>query len=1762
MKKIHLYLLAVNFILIFGNSINSSAQTPAVQTAKKTSGGTGYLEHLPPDYSTNTTKKYPVMFFLHGLGERGSGSPADLEKLKAGGPPKEMKNGHNMCFTVNGVEECFIVISPQLGTSFGGWWGGTLQGVFDYVMKGPENYRIDPNRVYLTGLSLGGNGVYTGLGATSDIFAAAAVIAGYDNGYGCTISGRKIAVWGFHGESDTTIPYTVGYANFQSITNCTSPVPTAEYKWVSYPGVGHNSWDRAFKPDHTYHNPNLYEWLLTKSKSSFPTANAGADKAITLPTNTITITGSGIDSDGTVVGYSWQKTSGGTATITNGNTPTATFSNLAQGIYTFRLTVTDNSGNSSFDDVNVTVNPATVNVAPVITLATTLSLTLPTNSSNIVAVVSDTDGFVASYLWTQQSGPSTATLGGTTTATLSASALVAGTYVFRLTATDNETASSYKEISVVVNPLAANQVPVASAGLDKIINLPTNSTNLAGSGTDADGTIVSYLWEKTAGPAATLTNTTSSTLVVTNLVAGLYTFRLTVTDNKGATGTDDVNVTVVASNQSPTANAGADLAITLPTNSTSISGAGSDIDGSIASYAWVQVSGPSTSTLANATNATLSVSNLIQGAYIYRLTVTDNLGATGIDEVKVTVNALPVNNSPIANAGSDQLVALPVNSTILNGSGTDSDGTIASYSWIKLSGPTVTLLNANTASLTLNELIPGSYSFQLTVTDNKGATGTDLVVVTVQSAVVNQIPTVFAGPDKGLILPNNTVTLYGGGYDADGTITFAWTKQSGPATYTFTNQNTNNVTLSNLVAGVYVFRITVTDDKGATNFDEATVTVSLSNTAPVANAGPDIIINLPTNSVSIAGAGTDADGTISNYQWTTVSGPSTPTLTNATTSTLSVSGLIAGTYNFRLMVTDNVGASGWDEVKVTVNAANQIPVANAGGNRLLTLPTTTINLTGSGVDNDGTIVSYAWTQISGPGATLTNANNATVSITVFSSNTYVFRLTVTDNSGDSDYNEMTLTVNAATVNQPPSAYAGVNQTIALPVNATVLTGSGSDPDGSIASYLWIKVSGPSATLQNETTPSVSLSNLLQATYVFRLTVTDNGGLTAFSDVTVNVLPETVNQAPTASAGVDQILTLPVNSTTVFGSGSDPDGTIQSYKWEKLSGPAASLLNETTPTLSLTDLIEGTYVFRLTVGDNNSSSGSDDVVITVNAAGVNQLPVANAGPDQAVNLPTSSATIEGTGSDPDGTIVSYLWSKLSGPTGVLLNTTNATLTVASLIEGTYTFRLTVTDNDGATSTDDVLLQVLSASINQSPVVSAGTPVSLVLPENSTKLTGTAFDPDGTIASYVWTKVSGGNATMEDATTPALSLTNLQEGNYVFRLTATDDKGAIGSAVVDVEVKAAGTNVAPIADAGADVSIKLPINTVTLTGSGSDADGTIAGYLWEKLSGPAATLANATTASLLVSAMTEGSYSFQLTVTDNDGLKATDEVKVVVLPQTFNLAPVASAGADVSLTLPENSVVLQGSGTDSDGSIASYLWTKVSGPSSASESGNATANLSLTSLVVGTYIYRLIVTDNSGSASSDEVAVRVSPNPESLIDQDPPIANAGPDQLLSLGTKTTRLIGTFEDKVIVNKFFWKQISGESSLLAGADTDTLNVDGLAKGTYVFELTVTNIHGKSGSDEVTVTIGDEIIVDYKKFFSPNGDGQNDFWELDPDISKLATCKLIIFDSKGNRLLTTEGYQNNWDGNFNGKPLPEEAYYFVLECGGKRKSGSVTLIR
>jgi hypothetical protein len=192
-------------------------------------------------------------------------------------------------------------------------------------------------------------------------------------------------------------------------------------------------------------------------------------------------------------------------------------------------------------------------------------------------------------------------------------------------------------------------------------------------------------------------------------------------------------------NQPPVANAGADQKITLPKDSVLLDGSTSvDPDGKIVAWSWTRISGPASSTITNASMAITIAKNLTTGIYQFELKVTDNKGLWSKDTVQVILVNPVVNQPPVANAGADQIIKLPTDSVLLNGSKSiDPDNNITTYNWSKISGPSSSnIANASAVQTAVKGLVQGVYQFELKVTDAGGLSSKDTVQITVELASI------------------------------------------------------------------------------------------------------------------------------------------------------------------------------------------------------------------------------------------------------------------------------------------------------------------------------------------------------------------------------------------------------------------------------------------------------------------------------------------------------------------------------------------------------------------------------------------------------------------------------------------------------------------------------------------------------------------------------------------------------------------------------------------------------------------------------------------------------------------------------------------------------------------------------------------------------------------------------------------------------------------------------------------------------------------
>ena len=540
---------------------------------------------------------------------------------------------------------------------------------------------------------------------------------------------------------------------------------------------------------------------------------------------------------------------------------------------------------------------------------------------------------------------------------------------------------------------------------------------------------------------------------------------------------------------------------------------------------------------------------------------------------------------------------------------------------------------------------------------------------------------------------------------------------------------------------------------------------------PVADAGPDQSVFVGDLVTLDASQSTDGDGDPLTYSWSLTSTPmgSSATLSdvNAINPTFSVD--LPGVYTASLIVNDGTSDSTADTVVIsTINVA---PVANAGSDDSAFVGDT-VTLDGSASnDADGDQITYSWSFSSKPAnsnATLDDPTNITPSFVIDQPGSYTIDLVVNDGTENSEVDQVSI----STINVPPVANAGSDQAVFVG-NTVTLDGSQSfDADGDALIYRWSFTSipeGSTAAFDDFTAVNPSFTIDVAGIYIVSLLVFDPGGNGATDTVSIS----TINVAPIANAGPDQSVYLDDIVTLDASLSSDADGDLLNYNWSFVSTPTASTATLDDPSaISPTFDVDapGVYIVQLIVNDGALNSAPDTVSINT----LNVAPIANAGPDQSVNL-NSTVTLDASqSSDADGDTLTYSWNFTSKPAS-----SNATLddansvspTFTADVSGTYTLSLVVNDATVDSTADTITI----STINAAPVAESG-PNQSVLVGESVFLDGSqSSDPDNDNLSFSWsfaTKPVGSNANLDDATLPTPTFTADLAGLYTLNLIVND------------------------------------------------------------------------------------------------------------------------------------------------------------------------------------------------------------------------------------------------------------------------------------------------------------------------------------------------------------------------------------------------------
>ena len=1122
------------------------------------------------------------------------------------------------------------------------------------------------------------------------------------------------------------------------------------------------------------------------------------------------------DPEGAALTYQWRlqaKPIGSEADISNDDQPLAQLNTDITGLYRGELVVNDGLFSSEPCNQEVVAEESATNQAPV-AIAGNLQSGKPGDTMVLDGTASyDPDGDPLTIAWAFAGLPieSTLTNADITAAdslTPSFQPDVEGRYTLRINLSDGQLSASDTTDLLI----AENDAPLANAGPDSTVTLGDLATIDGSASTDPDGDPLTYLWSFQSVPSGSaitdsdLSNPLDIAASFSPDVAGAYSLSLSVTD--GFLSDNDVVVVTAnttGSNNAPIADAGSDQQVNLG-DPVALDGTGSsDPDGDPLLFAWSFVTVPTGSALTDA-DITGAFSNSasftpdVSGIFVLGLGAYDGIDY-GTDTVVIQVGSTSGNNAPIADAGADQSVQSGATVSLDASGSSDADGDPLSYFWVfdqLPTGSTLTDLDiaqTGTATASFVPDVNGVYTLMVGVSDSKDY-DTDTVDITVSPTTSNNAPVADAGANQALSLGDSASLDASGSSDADGDpLTYAWIfgslpsgsvlvdtdiSQSGGAAGAFTPD----------VAGVYTLLVAVTD---GTDSDSDTVDISVtgsSNTAPVADVGPNQTVTLTDTVILDGTASSDADGDPLSYLWTFSTIPSgsgllASDISNAATDTASFVPDVQGIYSLRLRVGDGIDFD-TDALTLTVIGSNSPPVADAGANQNITLGTG-VSLDGTGsTDADGDPLTYQWLFANLPtnsqltDSDIATSTSSTASFTPDVAGPYTMRLRVHDGIYPAnDYVGLIVTG----PNTAPTASAGGDLNVATGTLVTLDGSASSDPEGDSLNFSWTLIAPTSsnATLSNSNAEKPSFIADITGSYVAYLVV-DDGSFTDSDVAAVNASVST-NNSPIADAGINQ--SEPSGSTVLLdGTGStDPDGDPLTYEWTFSRVPGSSNLTDaditaaSTNSASFSPDVNGSYRIRLKVSDGLLES-TDQTVITVYASGsANAPPIADPGPNLVVSLGGLAEPDGSSSFDPDGDPITYEWSFLNLPA-------SSTLTDADIVDydttlpfftpdvtGSYILVLVV--DDGTTSTfGAVVIRVRNA--NNAPSADAG-PTQAGSPGNVITVNGGAStDADGDPLTYTWTLNApiGSNASLANPTNVSTTFTTDVVGAYELLLVVSD------------------------------------------------------------------------------------------------------------------------------------------------------------------------------------------------------------------------------------------------------------------------------------------------------------------------------------------------------------------------------------------------------
>lgn len=1248
------------------------------------------------------------------------------------------------------------------------------------------------------------------------------------------------------------------------------------------------------------------------------------------------------------------------------------------GTHEYFVEATDTLGCGAHDTIYITFNPV-----PTVDLGSDVSGCL---SGSIQL---DAGAGMASYLWQDSSTAQTFIADTSTIGT--------GPQVIWVEVTNIEGCSATDTVIVTFDPSLIVDLGSDVSGCDNSISL-----------LDAGSGFSSYLWND---------NSTDQTLEADGSVLGIgtYTYWVETTGELGCVSHDTIDVTV---NTSPVIDLGPDISDCEGASITFDAGPG------FSKYLWQSAS---ENQIFIADTASIG-----SGTTTVWVEVTDANGCIAKDEVEVTLDpAYGVQLGSDLEGCKDAVFTL------------DAGPGFNSYLWSN---------NVPSQTITVDGSVtgPGTFEYSVDVTSLHGCSSSDTVIVTFRDE-----PNVDLGSNI-ISCANELVTLDAG----SGFSSYLWSDSSTGQTLEIDGMVTG--------LGVFTYSVEVTDDLGCTGSDEINVgfvvipSIDLgaddtscldgmfildpgpgytsflwNNNSPddhmevkgsevgagtfeywleVTNAtnncknrdtilltflpGPTVDLGSDITDCEVASITLDAGAGNNTYLW---SDSTTGQTFLADTSTIGT-----GTTEIWVEVTDMDGCMNADTISITFD-----PMVGVD----LGADISTCEGSNTTLDAGQGYVSYLWSDSS-------TSQTLFVDGTVTGSGTFTYWVEVTTAYGCTSYDTMDVTF---VINQ--GVDLGADLKVCLWATTILDAGPG------YTSYLWNNGStGQTFLIDGADSGAGSFDYSVEVTDIYGCYATDTVSIEFLEAYLLDIGPDhticmdgsTVldagsgyssylwsNNSPNQTITIDgsttgvgtfdysvivtnaegctasDTVSVIVNANPIVDLGKDDticaDGSLtldaganySGYLWNDGSTDQTLIVDANNSVLGLNN-------YSVTVTDANGCTGSDDINVLVNPN-----PVVSIGADQTACEDGSVTFDAGSGYS------NYLWSD---------NTTGQSITVNgnSTGAGTFTYWVKVTDGNGCEAMDSA-----NVTFFANPVVDLGADQQFC--EGLTTL----LDAGAGFTSYLWNDFTTGQTLFVDGAVTGA-------GTFTYSVQVTDANGCIGNDEIDVTFFAN-----PIVDLGGPQSVCADAFITLDAGAGFS-------YAWSDGS-------NTQTITLDGSVLGAGTYTYSVTVTDNNGCTATDQADI-----TFYQMPTVNLGADQ--TACADAVVQLDAGTG----FNSYLWSNTA--------NGQTLDVNGMDVGAGIHNYSVIITDINGCTATDDVNVEFDSLPVISLGSDVAICESGSVQLFAVGGYTS--------------YLWSDNSNNV---------TLNLDGstIGAGSFDYWLEVTNYHGCKGRDTVNVTVHPDAIVD-----------------------------------------------------------------------------------